>query len=156
MYYDLAIKKGTALIIFGFTAYIWIKQVCFVGCVQTLPSATLPIGKNYPFSKIAVAFEPMMPFLCSLRFKMYFIFLHSLCYYWKHHGKPFGCGGAIKLWEIMGHCLMNHLMNLRQNCWYSSPWLRPGMLKNTHKSSDFHFDQFWVNWWDHKRRQVLL
>ena len=29
---------------------------------QTLPNATPPIGKIYPFSKIALTFEPMMKF----------------------------------------------------------------------------------------------
>ena len=38
------------------------KQVCFAGCMQTLPNATSSIGKVFIFSKIAVTFEPLMQF----------------------------------------------------------------------------------------------
>ena len=38
---------------------------------QTLPNATPPTGKINPFSKIAIPFEPVMRFGCSLRFRTF-------------------------------------------------------------------------------------
>ena len=40
---------------------------------QTLPNATPPTGKIYPFTNMAVTFEPEMRFWCPLRFRKFFI-----------------------------------------------------------------------------------
>ena len=37
---------------------------------QTLPNATPPVCKIYPFSKIAVTFEPMQRFRCPSRLEI--------------------------------------------------------------------------------------
>ena len=37
----------------------------------TLPDATPPVGKNHPFRKIAVTFEPIQRFRCPSRFKFF-------------------------------------------------------------------------------------
>ena len=44
---------------------------------QTLPNATPPIGKIYPFSKMAVIFEPVMQFSCPSGFKKFFITINK-------------------------------------------------------------------------------
>ena len=44
---------------------------------QTLPDATLPIGKINPFSKIAITFDPVMKLLCPLRFSISYNFLNQ-------------------------------------------------------------------------------
>ena len=37
----------------------------------TLPDATPPVGKIYPFSKINVTFEPIQRFRCPSRFRTF-------------------------------------------------------------------------------------
>ena len=37
---------------------------------QTIPGATPPVGKNHPFIKIAVTFEPIQQFRCPSRFRL--------------------------------------------------------------------------------------
>ena len=68
---------------------------------QTLPDATQPIDKIDPFINIAVCFEP---YWCSLDnlWDLEGARKHSLFHNWKHHLKPFGLGGAVKLWEDKG------------------------------------------------------
>ena len=43
--------------------YRLVKQACCAGCShRPSPDEAQPIGKNHPFSKMAVTFEPLMVF----------------------------------------------------------------------------------------------
>ena len=54
--------------------YLFNKQACAAGCRRRpCPAKAPPIDKIHPFSKMAVTFEPMMGFLCSLGFGKFLI-----------------------------------------------------------------------------------
>ena len=65
--------------------------------MQTLPDATPPVGKIHPVSKIAVTLEPIQR-LGALQDLDYLKKVqYSLFCEWKHNFKPFGRGGATKI-----------------------------------------------------------
>ena len=54
--FDLSDKKTFLYLIFLYTSLLRRLQA------QTLPDATQPIGKIYPFTKMTITFEPLMRF----------------------------------------------------------------------------------------------
>ena len=65
---------------------------------QTFHGATPPIGKIHQFSK-NITFEPVMQFGCPLRFRISYKTVIWSFYDWKHHLKPVGRGGAVKIFS---------------------------------------------------------
>ena len=77
---------------------------------QTLPDATPSMGKIHPFIKMTITFEPLLEFWCPLGFRKFLIIMTMSFYNWKTWLKPFGHGGAVKLW-VAKDWLINRSIN---------------------------------------------
>ena len=118
---DLRVKLICVIAKIMFCLDLSCKQACWAGCSsRPFTAEAPPIGKIHQFSKIAIPFEPVMPFGCPSRFRMsknyewitrLFVeqplalpgsakkLFHILFYDWKHHLQPSRHGGFVKIFS---------------------------------------------------------